>query len=1059
MAMEITCDRLSVPDYATTDQAGWPALPVRGAMLGIPPDADITLTILEVNAEVLPKNYDLCPVPNPIVEMELTGEIRYGGTAWTRDIAAYAADAFWPAIPTELVETGFIRSQRVAQIRFHPFQYNAAAGTLRHLKHIRVRLDFNRDGIYAWDAATIGTVDEGSFEETLNNTLLNYDTARWWRTRPALLDRLDALPGQTEPSYKVLVDEDAIYEVNYADLQAAGIETDTLNTLDPRTFQLHSQGQEVAIYLGGEDDSSFDPGDTILFYGQGIDTKYTTTNVYWLSWGNGNGSRMPTMDGAPTGVATTPDHFLTTRHLEEDHNYRTLYPSGPDNDHWYWTSLNAFGTPASVSYTTTLNHLATDPLSATVRGLFRGFDAVPEHHTQVYLNGHLIDGASWPPKTEYAFDVDIPQSYLFEGTNMISVACGFSSTYDIVYVNQFEIDYHATYAADGNLLFFDGDQTGTREYQVTDFTTDTLSILDITEPLSPTRILNAVTQSGSGVYTLTFQHTITEEHRYLTLTPSERLAPLAIERDIVSDLRSNVNSADYIIITHSDFYTAVLPLSNYRTEQGLRTLVVDVQDVYDEFGYGLFDVEAIHDFLAYAYANWIPPAPAYVLLVGDGNYDYKDNFGWGEPNYIPPYLADVDYWMGETAADNRYVCVNGADILPDMHLGRLPVKTSTEASALVDKILSYEQNPPDTNWNSELLFVADDADGAGDFDALSDSIADHYVPSPYTTQKIYYKVTPGHSTPTDARAAIIGAINEGRLVVNYIGHGSYTYWANGTSDRLFGMQDISALTNINRLPFMIPMTCLEGYFVMPSPPGMDLSNLGETIVRTQGKGAIASWSPTGFGVATGHDFLNKGLFRALFFDGIARLGPATTQGKLYLYSNTSGYQDLFDTYILFGDPALALHALQTDLGITKKASPSVTLNAGDTVTYTLTYTNAGPATAHHVIITDTLLTELISPTVLSTGAIITPHIGSRFVWDVENLAAGEGGIITITAAISPTFLSDTFSNTVTIATTSVESNLDNNTATATITMAIHRYYSPIVLRAPESHPFSAVSDR
>ena len=93
-------------------------------------------------------------------------------------------------------------------------------------------------------------------------------------------------------------------------------------------------------------------------------------------------------------------------------------------------------------------------------------------------------------------------------------------------------------------------------------------------------------------------------------------------------------------------------------------MVVDVQDIYDEFNGGMFDPQAIHDFLAYAYAYWTPPAPSYVVLMGDGNYDFKDNIGMGETNYIPPYLADVDPWIGETAADNRYVTVSGNDILP-----------------------------------------------------------------------------------------------------------------------------------------------------------------------------------------------------------------------------------------------------------------------------------------------------------------------------------------------------------------------------------------------------------
>jgi hypothetical protein len=643
-----------------------------------------------------------------------------------------------------------------------------------------------------------------------------------------------------------------------------------------------------------------------------MNTRYTEVNAYWLTWGDANGLRMPAVDGTPGGTATVPAYFHTTHYMEEDHNYQSLRPSGPDDDRWYWNYIYPVGSPASASYTTTLQHLATAPLSATVRGLFKGYAAYPQHHTQVYLNGHLIDDATWLPQTEYAFEVSVPQSYLIEGTNTISVECllDVEDGQNVVFVNRFEIDYYDTYVAEDDLLSFDGDEAGTWEYHVGGFYTDTVEAFDVTTPTSPTRILSATVEPG-GTYTLTFEQTITAEHHYLALTPARRSSPLSIEEDNPSYLHSTANGADYVIVTHADFYTDVLPLAAHRAAQGLRTMVVDVQDVYDEFSYGIFDPTAIHDFLAYAYAdaNWVPPAPAYVLLVGDGNYDFKDNFGRGEPNYVPPYLADVDPWIGEAPADNRYVCVMGDDILPDMDIGRLPVKTSAEASAVVAKILAYEQHALDDGWTQQVLFVADNHE-TGDFAALSDAVADHYLPAPYAAQKVYYKLT--HLEPTEARAAIINAINEGRLLVNYIGHASHQYWAGPVlpvDERLLQISHIAALTNTERLPLMVPMTCLDGYFIHPSPPGLDYSSLGESIVRAPGKGAVASWSPTGLGVASGHDFLNKGLFEAIFFDDVVQLGPATRRAKLYLYSNTAGYRELIDTYALFGDPALRLNVL------------------------------------------------------------------------------------------------------------------------------------------------------
>ena len=709
---------------------------------------------------------------------------------------------------------------------------------------------------------------------------------------------------QSQPRYRIPVNENGTYQLTYADLQAAGVPVDSP---DPRTFRVHNQGSEVAIYGVGESDGSFDAVDSLLFYGQKVTTRFTDTNVYWLSWGETSGLRMATVDGSPGGTGTAPASFKTTLRVEEDHLYRSLQPTGPDNDYWYWDYIMA---PTVVAYSFTVLHPSTEYLTAAVRGLFMGYAASPEHHTLVYLNGDLIEDANWAPGSEYAFEALVSQLDLDEGINTISVEAPLDGgiTQNVFFINRFEIDYYRTYAADGDVLFFDGDEAGTWEYQVKGFTTDTVEVFDITTPGSPTRILYGVISAEDSTYTLTFEHSIAGEHHYVALTPAQRLTPLSIEQDTPSNLQATTNGADYLVITHTDFSAAVEPLADHRAAEGLRTAVVDVQDVYDEFSYGVFDPNAIHDFLAYAYANWRSPAPTYVLLVGDGTYDFKDNLGYGEPNYIPPYLAYVDPWMGETAADNRYVCISGGDILPDMHIGRLPVKTAAQATGLVDKILNYEKSPPAGDWNRNVLFVTDDPDGAGDFYALSDTIADNYLPALYTPDRVYYGLAP-HETPASAKSAIIDAINEGRLLVNYIGHSNINFWA---AERLFEVDDIGSLTNGGRQPVMVPMTSLDGYYIKPSPAGMDNSSLGESVVRAAGGAAIASWSPSGLGVATGHDFLNRGLYEAIFSNGIIRLGPATTQAKLYLFQNTGSYRELIDTYVLLGDPALVLNSPDDD---------------------------------------------------------------------------------------------------------------------------------------------------
>jgi len=1009
------CLDIETPGFVAYGLPGWPALPVGGALIGIPPLGEPALTVLSAEAFTISLSADLCPAAAPRFESGLNGELVYLGEAAIPNPAGYATRQAVP--PAEIAATGFIRSQRVAQLRFRPAAYDPLSQRLRLYRRLVVRVAFAAQG-GAW-------LDEGDFETLYRATLLNYAQARAWRTPPAVASR--PLPEITSPAYKLGVNSDGLYRLTYADLQAAGVDVDNL---DPRTLHVSVGGQEVAIQVVGETDGRFDPGDALLFYGQKVNTRYTDTNIYWLTWGGAAGRRMPSLDGTPGASTPLLASFETSLHLEHDHIYQSSRPSGPQNDRWYWDYVYAAGSPAFKDFSFTITNLFTGSYSATVSGLLRGYAATPQHHTRLYLNGHLFDDALWPADAAYSFTVSVPHHYLQPGQNILRLECPLDGgiTLDVPMINWFEIGHRQVYTTSSDWLVFDGDLPGTWKYQLRGFTTSTVAILDVTDPLTPRRIENAAVQAGVG-YTLTFGHVITAEHHYLAAAIAESLQPAQMVLDTSSSLSSGDNGADYLMITHHDFYTDILPLANWRAAQGLRVQVVDVQDIYDEFSAGVFDAQAIRDFLAYAYAHWQAPAPTYVLLVGDGNYDFKNGLGFGDVTYLPPYLADVDPWLGETAADNRYVCVSGDDNLPDMHIGRLPVRTSAEAAAMVAKIISYEQaaNQP---WNQQLLFVADNADSGGDFAASAESVIARFVRPPYAAQKIYYGIT--HTTPAATRAAIVAAINQGQLLVNYFGHASVQWWA---AEQLFRRADISSLDNADKLPVVAAMSCLEGYFINPSLPGGDASSLGESLARAAAKGAVATWSPSGMAVATGHDYLDSGLLQAIFLDDVTEIGAATTQAKYALFSGTSYFRDLLDTYVLFGDPATRLKTLPAELGLSLSVTPVGALITGETLTYTLVFSNSGAATAHHVTIEQQLEGGLLDWGFVSAGAVVTPLGGSHPAWQVVDLPAGEGGIIILTATVGPQLVRP-FTSTAVIASSAWETNPANNFAGPVTTTVI-----------------------
>ncbi|MBC8492466.1 MAG: hypothetical protein H8D43_01670, partial [Chloroflexi bacterium] len=905
-----TYQRLSIKGYGLSGAPGEPELPQRGLLLGIPPDAEVSLAVLATESTVA-NGFNVYPVPGRSIEPLDPGRSLFDKLPdlqikFVKNQSVYTTDAFFPFSVAEIANSGYLRNQRYVQVLIRPIQYNPVTGELKHYLYLKLRVSLSYP--QGRLSLTPGRSESYAFETVLQNSILNYETAKVWRARPqpqvqATSASLDYL---SEPSYKISVAQDGIYQLTYSDLEAAGLPVDSL---DPHTFQVFNIGSEVAIYVEGDGDGKFDSSDYILFYSQKMNTKYTDINVYWLTYGKAAGLRMPQKDGGLSGTASSPASFKTTVHLEEDLWYDSMLPKKEGADHWYWTYIYPPTVPSQI-LSTTLIHIAGGSYTCTLRANMNGIISSPinpDHHTRIYINDNLTEDSWWDGQVERSSEIDFSSSYLLEGINTIRVEgpndTGVGS--DLVTFNWFEIDYHDTYTAENDSLRFSGDvaaETSTTwEYQVDAFTTGDIEVFDITDPANVSRIISISVEPSSS-YRLKLEDTITETTEYLALTTAQRLSPLSIMLDTPSDLHTTSNGADYIIITHADFYDEMLPLANHRAEQGLRTMVANVQDVYDEFSYGIFDAQAIHDFLAYAYEYWAAPALSYVLLVGDGNFDFKDNMGTGEPNYIPPYLAMVDPWLGETATDNRYACVSGDDILPDMYIGRLPVQTSAEAQAVAGKILNYEQNAVSGDWNKDVLFVADNADAAGDFAILSEDIAGNYLPSPqYTPQRVYYKIT--HSTVDDVRAAIVNASNEGSLLTNYIGHSAIQWWAH---EKLFRIEDIASLNNDGKLPMMLPMTCYDGYFHYPAFPC-----LGESIVRADNKGAIASWSPTGLGLAHGHDYLNKGFFTAVFTDNIAEIGTATYAGKLKLYTETGGeaspFRDLMDTYVLFGDPFMKLN--------------------------------------------------------------------------------------------------------------------------------------------------------
>jgi hypothetical protein len=395
------------------------------------------------------------------------------------------------------------------------------------------------------------------------------------------------------------------------------------------------------------------------------------------------------------------------------------------------------------------------------------------------------------------------------------------------------------------------------------------------------------------------------------------------------------DAADYIVITHEDFWSAIDPLVARRA-QDMSVAKIDVQDIYDEFGSGAVEPEPIRAFIEYAYTNW-DPAPTYVLLVGNGT---AGDPPFVEPNKLPPYpyTAIVQGQPVETSADNRFGEVDPGgglqglgeyDTLADVLIGRLPVTTAAEATTVVQKILAYEQAEPDEAWNRRHVFVATDDYYIPELDyyihvGLLEKVYEEYLEhTAWQTRKIYQPAMSRNAF----MAQLMDAWQEGALIMAYGGHAHYHAWWDdplypfgdgGADGDLFHYSDeVPQLTNGPRYPVAISLTCYTGEHHRPETVVLD-----EALIRKSGGGAVAVWSSSGEGSPSYHAVLLDGFYEWVFRHGRTGsngpadvIGWATAYGKLKLIDAYGGSDpdEVVETYHLFGDPAMALNMRTPDL--------------------------------------------------------------------------------------------------------------------------------------------------
>ncbi|MCM8780514.1 MAG: C25 family cysteine peptidase, partial [Candidatus Omnitrophica bacterium] len=695
---------------------------------------------------------------------------------------------------------------------------------------------------------------------------------------------------------KIELDHEGLYRITSQDLINAGW---NISELNPRSLAIFNQGREIPIYVSGEDDNIFDTGDFIEFYGQKNLSRYTSSNVYWLTSLKYKGLRMKQAVSGKFNqeLITTYQHG---QKREEDVSY---YAELKGDEHWFFAE--EFISPASFDFQFYLDHIAnpstrTALLEINLQGASRwGFGAGYNlQRALIYINNNFIGKAEWTQDVEFSTSYQIPINLLKEGKNILTIKAPDEEggLLQFFLLNWFKVTYPKRLVAEENRIIFDSGATQYRAvtYKVEGFTSQSIRGLVIkNERVLRLQNLNVIRQP-QGDYAVIFGDNSPEGARYILYADTEFDKPLDVYPDIPSNLRQKANQADYLIITHAIFKDALKPLVDFRRGQGLSIKVVDVEDIYDEFNYGIFSPLAIKDFLSYAYHNWQASKPLFVLLIGDATFDYQDFWHIGKENLVPAYLIQSPDF-GETVSDNWFVDFD-EDTLPEMFIGRLPVNSTQQLEAIIDKIISYE-NSTLSPWTKKVLFVSDNEK---QFENISDRLF-NLVPSGYQPQKVYLSVF----GPDATRQRVIEEINKGSLVFNYAGHSGITLLA---QEMIFRNEDIRQLQNTLAYPLFLSLNCMTGYFIYPE--GLD--SLSETLLNADKKGIIAAISPSGLSSPPEQYVFMEGLYKSIFETGDSVLGAVHFKAKGYLYKNASligssnKVNNVINIFNLLGDPALLI---------------------------------------------------------------------------------------------------------------------------------------------------------
>ena len=726
------------------------------------------------------------------------------------------------------------------------------------------------------------------------------------------------------PVFRLSVSKDGIFRITYAQLVAAGLNP---SGVDPRNFHLKSRGVELPIVVEGEGDGVFGSSDSVVFYGQKFSVRnrdiwnggdFTDTNIYFLYADNTLGLRPSgSVDGSNKGY-TAVTQVPHTVWAETNNYFNSNEHIRPNRDLWYWSPFYGGYPGAYATYTVSTPRAAA--ATATIKAQVAGFGSVL-HGARLTVNA--VNPTTGSVYTEWQGPALLTQIWTFTsglvaGSNtfkLISEYAGYQCG------DAFEVTYNRTLQVDSYNLEFKALASNTR-YAPFGFST-TPYIFELSETdaatglYKPKPVTGATISGTSPNIVATFDIAASASSRRYVLSSS----PYSCDKIEVSSQRNLSDSAlgaDLLIITHPDFnISGSNEWQTFLTRRGqkLDVEVVEIQDVYDNYNYGIFDPTAIRSFLQVALTSW-SKKPAYILLVGDGTYDYKDymNQKSGEPtykNWVPTMMFE-DLWdtlIGRYSGDCWLADID-SDGYPETSVGRIPARTFTAFCSVLQKIREYEDQTLSGTWYKNVLYAADRGETSEEleaFEGYNNYLKNTFTVSPWSSTTAYYFSEFGGTDYTGCAQKIRDNWPLSALVM-YSGHSGFRYWGYYSTQSIFSAEkvrnsntqsDIDLLSTGTHLPFMVNGTCNTSAFDQPNTPC-----LMEELLAPSTKGAVATCGPTTVSFPSDGEAFTNAMFSQAFGRPKTRcIGDLVEVGRFGI--PTSSTRAIY-SHALLGDPSMRI---------------------------------------------------------------------------------------------------------------------------------------------------------